>query len=194
MNFLNIGVAYFNKVRYDAALDYFNKSLVIDKEIGDKHKIGLSLYNIGTVYLNKGEFNIALDYFGRSLIIREELGDNSGIGDTLNNIGFLQYNNGDYNKAIETLEKYEYIFRKENGEDYERSLLNISYLYLSCKKLGKEFDEKEIHTLIKEAENIEFNLNYYLYELLEDKSYLETAYNQIQEKADAMDDELKEKF
>ena len=33
-----------------------------------------------------------------------------------------------------------------------------------------------------------------MYELLEDKSYLETAYNQIQEKADAMDNELKEKF
>jgi len=33
-----------------------------------------------------------------------------------------------------------------------------------------------------------------LYELLEDESYLETAYNQIQEKADVMDDELKEKF
>jgi len=33
-----------------------------------------------------------------------------------------------------------------------------------------------------------------LYELLEDKSYLETAYNQIQEKADVMDTNLKEKF
>ena len=37
-------------------------------------------------------------------------------------------------------------------------------------------------------------MNYHLYELLEDKSYLEIAYNQIQEKVDAMDDELKEKF
>ena len=37
-------------------------------------------------------------------------------------------------------------------------------------------------------------INLRLYELLEEKSYLETAYNQIQEKADAMEDELKEKF
>ena len=41
-------------------------------------------------------------------------------------------------------------------------------------------------------ENYEINLN--LYKFLEDKSYLETAYNQIQEKADAMENKLKEKF
>ena len=33
-----------------------------------------------------------------------------------------------------------------------------------------------------------------LYQLLEDTSYLETAYKQVQEKADAMEDELKAKF
>ncbi len=53
---------------------------------------------------------------------------------------------------------------------------------------------KEIHTLIKEAENIEFELNLRLYELLEDTSYLETAYTQIQEKASAMEEELVKKF
>ena len=47
---------------------------------------------------------------------------------------------------------------------------------------------------IIETENIGYEVNYHLYELLEDKSYLETANNQIQEKVDAMDDELKEKF
>ena len=51
-----------------------------------------------------------------------------------------------------------------------------------------------IHTLIKEAENIEFELNLRLYELLDDKSYLETTYNQIQEKASAMEEELSKKF
>ena len=58
-------------------------------------------------------------------------------------------------------------------------------------ELGKDYDEQEIHRLIKEEENIEFEINFRLYELLEDESYLETAYNQIQEKADVMDGELK---
>ena len=39
-----------------------------------------------------------------------------------------------------------------------------------------------------------FEINFRLYELLEDESYLETAYKQIQEKADELEDELKENF
>ncbi|MDP7028479.1 MAG: hypothetical protein QF380_08760, partial [Candidatus Marinimicrobia bacterium] len=53
---------------------------------------------------------------------------------------------------------------------------------------------KEIHKLIKEAENIEFDLNLRLYELLEDISYLETAYNQVQEKADNLEPDIAAKF
>jgi predicted component of type VI protein secretion system len=39
-----------------------------------------------------------------------------------------------------------------------------------------------------------YRTNLRLYELLEDRTYLETAYNQIQDKADAMADDLKENF
>ena len=66
--------------------------------------------------------------------------------------------------------------------------------YLTYKQLGSDYEIKEIHNLIKDAYNIEFRVNFRLYQLLEDKSYLKSAFNQIQEKADAMDDELKEKF
>jgi hypothetical protein len=55
-------------------------------------------------------------------------------------------------------------------------------------------DVNEIHSLIKDAENIEFEINYALYELIDDSSYLETAYNQVQEKASAMENELAAKF
>ena len=64
-------------------------------------------------------------------------------------------------------------------------------------KLGETnlFQIREnILTLIKDVKNIDFEDYLRFYELLEDKSYLNTAYNQIQEKADAMDEELKEKF
>ena len=47
---------------------------------------------------------------------------------------------------------------------------------------------------IKDVKNIDFEDYLRFYELLEDKSYLETAYNQIQEKADAMEDKFKAKF
>ena len=44
------------------------------------------------------------------------------------------------------------------------------------------------------TENVEFELNLRLYELLKNKTYLKTAYNQVQEKTSAMDGELAKKF
>ena len=76
----------------------------------------------------------------------------------------------------------------------EIELETTTYLYLTYKHLGKDYDEKEIHTLIKETENIAFGLNFKLYELLEDRSSLETAYNQVQEKVSAMNEKLEKKF
>ena len=73
-------------------------------------------------------------------------------------------------------------------------LETTTYLYLSYKHLGKDYDEQDIHSLIKETENIEFELNFRLYELLEDTSYLETAHTQVQEKVSAMEKELAEKY
>ena len=143
-----------------------------------------------------GDYDKALDYLNRSLEICEELSIREGIRQNLDYIGVVYYEKGDYNKAVETLEKYEHIFRKEKGEDYERSLSFISYLYLSYKKLGKDYDEVEVRSLFNESKDKELNsyLNYVLYELLEDRLFLEKAYNQIQEKVDTMDTKLKEKF
>ena len=146
--------------------------------------------NIGNVHSNKGDYDKALDYYGRSLKIKEEIGDKAGIGYSLNSIGIVHANKGDYKKAEEYLEK-SLAIEKEIGLGADDLIWSTTYLYLTYKHLGKEYDVKEIHSLIKDAENIEFELNYALYELLEDTSYLETAYNQVQEKASAMDDGAK---
>ena len=39
-----------------------------------------------------------------------------------------------------------------------------------------------------------FETNYQLFNLLEDKSYLESAYNQVQEKADNLEPDVAAKF
>ena len=113
------------------------------------------------------------------------------MGYSLNNIGIVHRNKGDYKKAEDYLEKSQAIQKEIGLGEGSLMLETTTYLYLTYKHLGKEYDEKEIHTLIKDAENIEFELNYRLYQLLEDTTYLETAYNQIQEKASAMDDGAK---
>jgi len=182
----NIGIVHRNKGDYDTALDYYGRSLAIQEELGDKHMMGVSLNNIGNVHYNKGDYDKALDYYGRALAIQEELGDKRGMGSSLGCIGIVRYNRGEYNKAVEHLEKS--ISIQTEIELKEIELETTTYLYLSYKHLGKDYDLNEIRSLIKDAEDIEFEENFRIYELLEEKSYLETAYNQVQEKASAMDD------
>ncbi|SVD00511.1 uncharacterized protein METZ01_LOCUS353365, partial [marine metagenome] len=190
----NIGIVHHDKRNYDTALDYFNRSLAIAEELGNKSGMGYMLYNIGNACFNKGDLGKALDYFERSLKICEELGDKSGMGFSLTGIGGGGYSaKGDYVKALDYLEKSLSI-QKEIGLGGELPLWTNTSLYISYKHLGRDYDEKEIHNLIKETEYIEFELNFRLYQLLEDTSYLETAYNQIQESTNAMEDDLKSKF
>ena len=189
---VNIGLVHINKGDYDKALEYYSRSLTIREEIGDKRGMGLVLPNIGNVHYYKGDYNKALEYYSRSLAIQEELGDKRGMGYSLNSIGIVHYNRGEYNRAVESLER-SLATQKEIGLK-ELELFTTTYLYLCYRHLSRDYDEQDIHSLIKETENIEFDLNFRLYHQLEDKSYLEKAYKQIQEKVDAMDDELKEKF
>ena len=189
---LLLGLTYTNMGDFDKSMKKFSGALEQSGELGDKSGIGQSLNNIGNIYYHKGEYDQALDYYNRSLKIWEELGNKSGIGKSLNNIGVIYVYKGEYNKAVEYLEKSLHIKQEIGVKGLE--LFTTTYFYLAYKQLGKDYDEQEIHRLIKEEENIEFEINFRLYELLEDNSYLETAYNQIQEKADVMDDELKEKF
>ena len=189
-SFNNIGAVHYSKGDLDTGLDYLGRSLAIREELGDKAEIGGSLNNIGVMHCDKGDLDTALDFYGRSLAIDEELGHKRGMGLSRGNIGNAYYLKGDYEKAEEFLEKSLSI-EKELGELIE--LVTTPLLYLIYKHLDKEYDENIIRRLIKD-ENIEFELNYRLYELLEDKSYLKNAYNQVQENASAMEEDLAKKF
>ena len=57
----------------------------------------------------------------------------------------------------------------------------------------KDINKNEI-TIISQEINQDFGDNYHLYYLLDNSSYLETAYNQVQEKVSAMEDKFKAKF
>jgi len=191
-----IGRVYAEVGDFEMALGYIARSLSIAEEIGDKYGMGGSLSNIGVVHRIKGDYDNALDHWKKSLLIHNEIDDKPMIGFDLNNIGIAHYYKGNYEKAEAYLEKSLSIQKENRVQGIE--LETTIFLYLHNKHLGKAYDKKTIHTLIKENENIdaylEYDLNYPLYKLLEDKSYLETAYNQIQENASAMDEDLAKKF
>ena len=82
------------------ALEYYHKSLIIKKEIGDKKGIANSLNNIGRIYDDQGDAPQALEYFHKSLMLREEIGDKRGIAYSLDNIGGIELNQGKLTTAL----------------------------------------------------------------------------------------------
>ena len=122
--------------------------------------MGSSLGSIGLVHAEKGDLDKAIDYYGRSLVIQEELGDKHGMVGSLYSIGVVHANKGDYEKATRYLEKSLAIHKEIGFKEFE--LPNTTYLYVSYKHLGKDYNVNEIHSLIKDAENIKFEVNFKL--------------------------------
>ena len=149
--------------------------------------MGNTLLKIGLVYYNIGDYGKAMDYNSRALMISEALGDKAGIVFSYHFFGLVHYNKRDYKKAVDYLEKSLSI-QKELGLK-EVELYTTIYLYLTYTHLDKSYGE-DIHTLIQNTENIEFEENFRLYQLLDDTAYLETAYTQVQEKSSDMEEEL----
>jgi class 3 adenylate cyclase/tetratricopeptide (TPR) repeat protein len=194
ISLMNIGIIYKEKGDYDKALDFYTQSLEIRQEIGDKTGVGYTLSNIGNILRNRGEYEKALDFTVRSIEIRKKLEDKPGMGLNLEIKGVILFEKGQYKKAIQNLKRSLKI-QKQVGMNKGSVLIDTTtYIFLICKIQNEVFDVKKIKNMIIETENIEFELNYRLYELLEEKSYLDTAYNQVIEKANAMEDELKAKF
>ncbi|MFY0673402.1 MAG: tetratricopeptide repeat protein [Bacteroidia bacterium] len=70
--FNNIGITHYELGRPKKALIYYEKSLAIKREIGDKRAIGLSLHNIGDAYFELEKYDKALEHGTEALEISRE--------------------------------------------------------------------------------------------------------------------------
>ncbi|MDJ0594071.1 MAG: tetratricopeptide repeat protein, partial [Pleurocapsa sp. MO_226.B13] len=97
----NLGTVerYLGKV--DRTIKFYNQSLAIFQEIGDRSGIANSLMGLGIAYYSLGDYQRAIDYHQQSLAIQQQIGDRSGIAASFNNLGTAYGSLGDYPKAID---------------------------------------------------------------------------------------------
>ena len=90
---------------YENAREHLEKSLAIQKDIGDRRGEGASLTNLGIVYQSVGDYENAREPLEKSLAISKEIGDRHGEATSLTNLGIVYRSVGEYEKAREHLEK-----------------------------------------------------------------------------------------
>jgi tetratricopeptide (TPR) repeat protein len=117
-----LGLIYDMFGKYDAALSYYEKELLIEQEKGDRQGEGTTVTNIGTIYHARGDYETALRYLEQSLEILREIGDRSGMCQTLFNMGHIHYQNNDHQNA-EMYWVKTYRIAKEIGEAQALSAL-----------------------------------------------------------------------
>jgi tetratricopeptide (TPR) repeat protein len=99
------GTIFYYLGELDKALEYYEKTLELDEELGSKGGIAMDLENMGNIYRIKGELNEALEYYGMALKLNEELGRKEGIARVLVNKGIVYRIRRELDKALEYYEK-----------------------------------------------------------------------------------------
>ena len=168
---------YFNKVAYlywqngygTNAVKYFQKSLSLNKETGNKNAVQTIYNNIGFIYSEYGDYHSAINYFNQNLKICRSQNKKEGIATVLINISealFELKRYGEINdKLFEALDLakeinnfhiikscYELLYK--NFDKLGDSIKSSEYfdLYLSLQKHLQKKELESLETRTKEAE------------------------------------------
>ncbi len=106
------------------ALDFFNQSLTLTRQVGDKAGEATTLNNIGNVYSALGDKQIALDFYHQSLSLSRQVGDIAQEAITLNNIGLVYDALGDSQQALDFYNQSLPLSRQVGGIAQEAITLN----------------------------------------------------------------------
>jgi two-component system, NtrC family, sensor kinase len=100
-----IGAIDFRRCRYASAIEHFQQTATIQRELGDLEREGGALGNLGLVYHALGDYARALENLEAAMRRFRDAGDRQGEAFTLGNIGVVYNDVADYAKAREHHER-----------------------------------------------------------------------------------------
>ncbi len=84
-----IGLYYNNLKNYSKSMEYYNLLYKSWYKLGNKKKVGRTLYNIGNIYYQTNNLKKAEAYYRKSLLFAKTVNDTNIISDLYNNIGII---------------------------------------------------------------------------------------------------------
>jgi predicted ATPase/DNA-binding CsgD family transcriptional regulator len=101
---IRIGLAHQDIHNYNEAIEAFQTSLQRGRELGERVKIGWSLFNIGDTLLLQGKPTEAEDYIENALLFFKEIGNEQGVLRTNYSLGRVAIDLGNLPRARELAE------------------------------------------------------------------------------------------
>ena len=183
---MNIGNIYNIKGDRKLAVEYWNKSLELNKSIGNLEQEARLLSNFGVLFFYKLNFQKSLEFYKRAYSIFLSLGNQSGQATTQNNIGDIYFLTCEYQKAITSLTESKQIF--ESIQNYNECLESFFLLcktyyllgdYIIYERLLNDFEKL---TLIESvSEKHKMNLEFLKILLTRDENKLKENLNRLKE-------------
>ena len=153
---IEIGYYYLNKGNYQEALNNFNRSILVAKNVGNKKVLSKAYTGLGSVYYALSFYDKALKYHIKSLALKEEMGDAKELPVSYINVGLIYYKIDDPDRALEYFDK-SLKLRLQKG-DTGRSIINyINIGYAYSEKKDSISDQRAIDSFKKA---IEYSLKY----------------------------------
>lgn len=95
-----IGIAHNIMGDFALGMEYTQKSLAANQEIGNKWGVSECEIVLGVLYDEQGNYPRALEHYKRALTIDEEIGNKEGMAMSLNNIGNIYSTQGNKDSAL----------------------------------------------------------------------------------------------
>jgi predicted ATPase/uncharacterized protein HemY len=117
-----------------AARLFYDESLALRRELGDKKGVAETLRSIGILASNEGDYPTAHSMYEQSLELMRELGDKSGVAETLNSLGGVALREGDYPLAHSMYEQSLALMRELGDKRSIALMLNNLAIVLADKE------------------------------------------------------------
>jgi CHAT domain-containing protein len=142
-----LGFQEFVMSRFENAIGYWQKSLVLYRSIGEKIEEGRSLGGIGSSYDALSQYDQAMEYQEKRLALAKSINDRRGEGRALGHLGEIYENLAEYEKAIDYQNRSLKIAQEINdrgGQMKALGNLGVNYFSLANYKKALEYQERSL--------------------------------------------------
>jgi len=140
-----IGFGHEGKGDYEQALEYYEKSLSIQKILQNDSEILTLLNSMGIVFKKDGNFTLGIEYLIQAARKQDAMNDTTGLAMSYSNIGNIYLKMEDYPQALAYYKKcYDLVVLLENQYGIGLSLMNIGMVQSNLKvheKANKSYEE-----------------------------------------------------